>query len=267
MAAEKTGKKKKSLYLYAITVILLFLGIVVLSMALLFHVNSITIVGNDYIEDQELIGWVEEYEYSDNSLFLLWKFHHEEQGLLPSVERVDIKLKAPWAVEVHVEEKRPVGYLIDEMEYVYFDKEGMVLFKTSEILENIPCIEGIEAEEMKVYEVLPVTDTKVFTSILEVTQLVKKEGIAPDRITCSGKNINLYFGGICAQLGAEQYAERIVQIPPILEKLGDQSGTLHLENFSGLHSTISFQKTEIPPEEEQNPAEEEQIPSEDELIE
>ena len=40
--------------------------------------------------------------------------------------------------------------------------------------------------------------------------------------------------------------ERIMQISPILEKLGDQGGTLYLENFNTDNITITFEKDVIP---------------------
>ena len=37
-----------------------------------------------------------------------------------------------------------------------------------------------------------------------------------------------------------------MQISPILEKLGDQGGTLHLEDFNTDNITITFEKDVIP---------------------
>ncbi|MFQ9345121.1 MAG: hypothetical protein ACLR2O_05350 [Coprococcus sp.] len=37
-----------------------------------------------------------------------------------------------------------------------------------------------------------------------------------------------------------------MQISPILEKLGDQGGTLYLENFNTDNITITFEKDVIP---------------------
>ncbi|MEI3209887.1 MAG: hypothetical protein V8S14_02350 [Lachnospiraceae bacterium] len=36
--------------------------------------------------------------------------------------------------------------------------------------------------------------------------------------------------------------EKIAQIPPIIEKLGGQEGTLHLENYADGQETITFEK-------------------------
>ena len=40
-------------------------------------------------------------------------------------------------------------------------------------------------------------------------------------------------------------AVQIAQIPPILEKIGDKEGTLHLENYSEVKGTITFQEESL----------------------
>ena len=37
-------------------------------------------------------------------------------------------------------------------------------------------------------------------------------------------------------------AEKIAQIRPILEKLGDREGTLHLENYSEGNKSVTFEE-------------------------
>jgi len=47
-------------------------------------------------------------------------------------------------------------------------------------------------------------------------------------------------------LGHENIENRIEQITPILEKLGDQKGTLHLEDYNEKNTTIRFEKDFLP---------------------
>ena len=51
-------------------------------------------------------------------------------------------------------------------------------------------------------------------------------------------------------LGNENIENRISQITPIMEKLGEQSGTLHLENYDSENTIISFDKDVLPTFEE-----------------
>ena len=54
--------------------------------------------------------------------------------------------------------------------------------------------------------------------------------------------MNLYFGEICVQLGKMNFDEKLTQLPPILEKLEGKKVTLHLELYSELSNSISFEE-------------------------
>ena len=73
-----------------------------------------------------------------------------------------------------------------------------------------------------------------------------KQEISADRIVCRGDEIYLDIGKIYVNLGNQVSSDQIAQIPPILEKLGGQEGTLHLENYSESSDTITFDIGEIP---------------------
>ena len=58
----------------------------------------------------------------------------------------------------------------------------------------------------------------------------------------------MYIGKVCVSLGLDVTSEKIAQIKPILKKLEDKEGTLHLENYSGGNDTITFAIDEFPEE-------------------
>ncbi|MEF9942193.1 MAG: hypothetical protein RSA90_00365 [Lachnospiraceae bacterium] len=248
---EKRPKKKRYLF-YAFIVILLGIAIIIISTLLLTHVQKISIDGNEYITDDEIAKWVQDDPYARNSLYILWKYKTGRYKIPPNMEKADISLSAPWTVKVQVKEKKIVAYTLSDKDYVYFDKDGLVIARNSEFRDDIPGIEGIEASDIELYKVLPVKDTKVFKNILDVTEVLKRSELIPERIVCQDADITLYFGTVCVQLGKGNLEEKIIQISPILEKLGDQSGTLHLEHFSEGSETISFEKGVIPEEKVEN---------------
>ena len=133
-------------------------------------------------------------------------------------------------------------------ECIYFDKDGIVLAKTKELWDGIPCIEGLEVKKVQLYKELPVSkaNKKAFGNLLDMTMTLKKCDLAPDKIVCSGSDLYLFFGNKCVNVGHTNLEERIMQISPILEKLGDQGGTLYLENFNTDNITITFEKDVIP---------------------
>ena len=99
-------------------------------------------------------------------------------------------------------------------------------------------------EEKKLYHQLKTADNKVFAHILDVTQLLKKEELKPDRILSDGKNVTLYFGAICVELGSGGYANKVVQLPAVLGKLEGQTGILQMKYYNADSKYISFRRTD-----------------------
>lgn len=249
---NKRKRRIKKRTIYAAILIMMLTCFVMIGFLLLFQVRKIDVKGNQYLSSQEVADWVSTDELAGNSIYLLCKYNFTDYELLPAMEDVKVSLTNPWTVRIKVTEKRIAGYIAMGDDFVYFDKDGIVLAQTREWWEDIPCIEGLAVSEVKLFEELPVSkeNKKAFENLLDMSLTLKKYELEPDRIVCQGAELYLYFGKVCAILGDDNPEERIAQIPPILEKLGEQSGTLHLENYDENNTTISFEKDVLPPEPE-----------------
>ncbi|HJB86056.1 MAG TPA: FtsQ-type POTRA domain-containing protein [Candidatus Dorea faecigallinarum] len=244
MGKKKT--KRKSHRLYAFVVLLLAAAILVLSVLVLFYVQQIKVEGNEYCTDQQIVDTVRSDKYSINTLYIAGKYAIGKGKSLPCLESIHVSLSAPWTLKVTVKEKPIVGYLENKDNYAYFDKEGMVVSMSPTLIEGLPCIEGVSMKDIKLYSRLETDDSKIFEEILETSQEAVKQKISADRIVCRGDEIYLDIGKIYVNLGNQVSSDQIAQIPPILEKLGGQEGTLHLENYSESSDTITFDIGEIP---------------------
>lgn len=243
MANEKPKKKGGiARKIYAFLIILLGIMILALGILILFHTQSIKVNGLSYGREQEIIDWIKEDKSSANTLYLLCKYNIQKPKMLPFVDGMKVRLKAPWAVEVDVREKKIVGYIEAADGYYFFDKKGLVVFVGAQVVEEVPRIDGMTIEGMTLYKKLKTADDKVFGRILEVTQLLKKEELKPDRITSDGKNITLYFGTISVELGSGGYAYKILQLTAALEKLQGQTGVLKMQFYNENSNVISFRK-------------------------
>ena len=247
MQKERKKRIMKRAVMKAILVIML-VCIAMITFLLLFQVRKIEVSGNQYLSRQEIADWVQDDEWSANSLYLMIKYHLMDYEMLPAMEEVNVTMKNPWTVKVTLKEKRIAGYIDSGDNCIYFDKDGIVLAKTTELWDGIPCIEGLQVKKVELYKELPVSDAnkKAFANLLDMTLTLKKCDLTPDKIICSGSDLYLMFGNKCIDVGHTNLEERIMQISPILEKLGDQGGTLHLEDFNTDNTTISFEKDVIP---------------------
>ena len=245
---RKRRKKKKSHRLYALIVILLGLVIILLGFLLLFHIQRIEIQGNDYCNDKELVSVVQDDKYSGNSLYVFVKYAMGKGESLPCLEKIDVKIKLPWVLKISVKEKQIIGYVQTGEEYAYFDKEGLIVKKDSTYIDGIPCVEGIDTTDLKLYEPIQNETSKIFEEILETSQEMKKYDLSAGKIVCKNDRIYIYIGQICVSLGNNVTSEKIAQISPIIEKLDGKEGTLHLETYSENSSTITFDIGEFPEE-------------------
>jgi cell division protein FtsQ len=233
-------RKKKKHRIYALIVILLGIAILAAAFVLLFYVQKIEIQGNEYTDDQVILETVQDDPLSVNSVYLLWKNRFKDTEIPGSLSSMKISLKSPWTVKVTVKEKPIIGYFCLEDQYVFFDKEGTVVCTGQEMVADVPCIEGIEISEAKLYQPLQVKSEKLLTAILDAAQEVVNYELTPDRILCSDDGISLYFGQVCVMLGTNITTEKMAQITPILAKLEGKSGTLHLEHYTSDSNTITF---------------------------
>lgn len=212
----------------------------------LFETKEITVIGNQYCSEQEIKDWLLADEYSGNSLYILWKYNQNDVKQLPAVEETRVGLKSLGEVQVQVKEKEFSGRIDYNGVFLYFDREGIASLISDAVIEGVPYIEGMEIkpEEVLLGNVLPVTDGQIFEELKELMPLLEKQGLSPDKISCAGKDLTLHFGGVRVQIGSGQFADRLAQVPPILEKLTElyagQTGVLHLENYDISGSSIRF---------------------------
>ena len=243
---NRRRRKKKSHRIYAFIVLFLGLAIIAAIIFLLFYVQKIEVKGNDYVTEKEIIETVQSDDFSVNALYIWGKYALGKGKTLPCLEQMKVRLKAPWSVKIEVKEKPIVGYIQNGELYDYFDKEGLVVLESSALIEGVPYIEGIGLGEVKLYEHLRSKNTKIFEQILETSREITKHDLKPDRIVCEEDVICLYVGRIRIRLGKNVSAVQIAQIAPILEKIGDKEGTLHLENYSEVQGTITFEEGALP---------------------
>lgn len=248
---EKRGKKPKRKKSGRKFLVGLLCGIIILAglgylVIVLFEVEQIVVTGNQYCSEQEIIDWLKQDKYSDNSLYLLWKYNQNDVAQLPAVEEAKVGLKDLKTVSVQVKEKTFSGRVDYEGKFLYFDQQGKAALITDSVIEGVPYIEGMEikAEKITLGKALPEEEGQVYEEIKEIIPLLEKQGLSPDRIACEGTDLTLHFGGVRVQIGSGKFSERLAQVPPILEKLtemySDQTGVLHLENYDVSGSSIRF---------------------------
>lgn len=242
MAKKKKKKTKVWDCVYAFVTLTLMIAIIVISILLLTHVQKITVTGAKYSESSTIISWIKDDKYTSNSLYTLWKFKSGRYELPVYLEKVEVGIRMPWELTVKVTEKQIMGCVLTDDAYAYIDEEGLVIEKGTSMIQDIPVIEGLQVSNVKKYEKLKIENEKIFGYIVSLTKEVQKNELTPERLVWADDSMNLYFGEVCVKLGKSSFYEKLLQLPPILEKLEGKSGILHLEHYNQMSTSISFEQ-------------------------
>lgn len=234
------GNKRKVILLF----ILLLLAVAVLAVVGIFSIKKINISGNEHYTEEEIEKLIFSNKYCYNSLYLYWKYNYNKEYSFPFIDTIDVELISNNEVKINVYEKSMVGYIEYLGSYMYFDKDGIVVESSSELVEGVPLITGLKFDHIILHKELAVEDKAVFNTIVSITQLLAKHEITPDRIYFnSSYDMTLYFGDARVNLGADnETEEKIILLKNILQDLEGLSGVLHMENYTEGVSNITFEK-------------------------
>lgn len=207
-----------------------------------YEITSVTVMGNEHYSSKEIEEIVFDKPYTYNSIILTLKYHNKSIENVPFIERVDVDIVNPNKVRINVFEKAVAGYVEYLGHYMYFDKDGIVVESSNEIMDGIPYVTGLMYDHVVLHEPLPVDNSSVFLLILDITHLLNKYEINTDRIAFdSNGNITLYFGDARVSLGDDSFIdEKINEMHLLLPKLEGYSGVLHMENYNGDETNFSF---------------------------
>ncbi|MFV0363274.1 MAG: cell division protein FtsQ/DivIB [Suipraeoptans sp.] len=245
---KRKRKKRLGVRIYHFFTGLIGFAIIVVGTYVLFFIQDVSIEGNEYTDTNEIRETVLNDEYSFNSIYVWAKYKLDKGNDLPTINSIKVSIRKPWVLNIKVNEKKIVGYIETEKGYTYFDIDGMVVNESRELKEGVPKIEGLDLGTPKLYSKLDANEKNIFDEIIKTTEEVEKNNINTEKIIYRDGSIYLNQGNIYISLGTSITSEQIAQIPPILEKLVGQEGTLHLENYSANTESISFRKGEFPSE-------------------
>ncbi len=208
-----------------------------------YRITTVYVEGNVHYTNEEIMNLVMDGPLSHNSLVLSLKYKNKKIKDIPFVSAMDISVQDPHTVKIDVYEKAVAGYVEYLEKYMYFDKEGIIVEASNEKTQGIPLVTGLSFEHVVLYEPLPVSDPEVFSSILDITQLVNKYNLSIDRIYFAKDNsITLYFDDIRVSLGEDRNLdEKIMKLQYMLPEIEGQSGELRMENYTEETKSVSFE--------------------------
>ena len=242
---EKRRKKKRRKIRFAVfLVFLLTAGLSALIIWQVYRVGEVKVEGNEHYSKEQIEKFVLDDKYSWNSLYVYLKYRFMEMEQIPFVDTMEVSLENPKTLKIFVYEKEIIGYLyiasIDQN--VFFDKDGFVVETSKEMIEGIPRVDGLNCDQVVLYEKLPIEDKDILRSLLAASQSLKKNGIVPDEIQFEENgDLRLTYGNIKVLLGGgDKLTNKILRLSYILPQIEGKKGVLHVENWTENTTDIIF---------------------------
>ncbi len=232
--AMKHLKNKKKVW---ILVILVLFFLVFFGLFFGAKIKNVHVVGCEYYTEEQIKNKVVHSGLTKNTfgLYFMYAFHRGAE--IPFVEKISVEVTGMNSVDIIISEKAMIGCIHYMSEYIYFDKDGVVVESNTQRLEGIPVIEGVNFTKMNLHEKLEVKeeDEDIFERIMGVSQLLSKYQIDTDKVVFDAKKrVTLHVGDIRVSLGKrDMYDEQIAELSKLLPKAIKKKlkGELDMENF------------------------------------
>lgn len=236
--------RKKIIILIA-TIFLIICGIAGVFAMQRISEKNIIIEGNEKYTKEEMISFIFRSDWDRNPFVLYYKNKFSKQKVIPFVDEYDVKITSLNSVKITIYEKKIIGYVNYMGSNMYFDKDGTIVESSTEVIEGIPKITGLNFDSIILYETLPVGSDKVFRLILDTTQILQKYRIAVDKIYISdNKEVTLYIEQIKVELGTgEDMNDKIRSLNDMLPNLQGLSGTLDIKKYNTNNDGYTFKKS------------------------
>jgi cell division protein FtsQ len=223
----------------------LFLIVIAAMAFILVHdrITEVEVIGNKHYTEEEIRNMVLKGNIMDNSLLLSLKYRNKSIEDIPFIETMDVEVLGADSIRIMVYEKTLAGCVSYLNNYMYFDREGIVVESSPEMTEGVPEVTGLHFEYVQLYEKLPVEKEEVFQEILDLTQLLSKYEISADKIYFdSDMNVTLYFGQARVRIGSgSRIDEKIMQLSVMIPAIEGKSGVLDMTDFGENTTSLTFE--------------------------
>lgn len=235
--------------------ILIILVIIAAGLAALFFyldreykLTGVTVSGCSYYTEDEIKEKLVAGILKDNTLGL-YLLNRIREPSIPFVEKVDMEMVNHHELLISIYEKSMIACIPYMNEYLYFDKDGIIIENSAKKMDWVPVVEGIQFGTMNLHEKLEVEDDDIFDKILNLSQLLKQYSIKTKKVYFNYQSeVILYTGNIKVLLGnSDRYDDKIAELSNIIKKAKNRKlkGTLDMRSFESGQSEIIFKEEEI----------------------
>ena len=231
--ARERKKGKGFLTAFIVMFILIAVGIAVY---IGFQAESITYAGNSHYSDEEM---TEKIFGKDKPNVLLYKLFGNKKKTIPFIQKYDVEIQWPKKMYITVYEKSVIGYIRYMGCNMFFDKDGIVVESSTEII-------GLKFNSIVLGSKLDVGDDDIFRQILDLTQSFDKYDLDVSKVYFdSSDNLILYIEEVKVYLGnSDDYTDKLFELKQMETKFSGLKGTLYMQDYTKDSNAIIFKKDE-----------------------
>lgn len=208
---------------------------IIVLLVFLFRVTKVTVEGNTFFSEEVVESEVCGTFLDRNTITAFIKNHLGFATELPYVREYEITYPGIHEIHIKLYEKKIIAGIAYMNQYIYFDKDGMVLKSTNEEMEGIPLFETKTMTTFTLYEKVQMEDEELLGQIMNLSNLFQHYGVTWDRVVFDSKNAAfLYTGEIKVSLGKkDSYDEQISALSSVLATAKEQnlSGEIDMTNY------------------------------------
>lgn len=226
---EPRIKHKKWIVIGSIFLLLLFC-------ALFFRVKKVTVEGNTYYTQKQMAEMFQKNIFQKN-VVTFWLM--DKCSLSPKLDFVrEYDVTYPSLNEIHIKlyEKTIVAGIAYSNQYIYFDKDGMVLQSADKPVKGIPLFETKNLTTFTLYEKVQMEDEGLLGQIMNLANLFQHYKVEWDKVEFDENNeAFLYIHQTKVLLGKkDNYDEAISALSSVLQERNvpkDEVAEIDLRNY------------------------------------
>lgn len=123
--------------------ILLVIGIPSILFISTFNIKKLEVIGTKRYKPEQITSQLMKNKLDTNALYFYMNYNYFTKVRLPFIEKIDVTMTDPHSITVYVYEKMVAGCVEFMGEYMYFDKDGIIVECSVNRLEDVPIIKGL----------------------------------------------------------------------------------------------------------------------------
>ncbi len=229
----------KKIYIYILMgIALISLIFMLLMLSPWLNIQNIEINGLETIEKADIIR---EMKLDKTTNILSFNSFVAKRRLKSNyyIENVIVKKQLPNTVIINITERKVVGYIPYINDYIYIDKDGMVIDVKPTYKQVLPMIYGLKFDSFIIGKKLKTDNNEKFEIVMEITNFVKSKENLKDIIKIDVSNlddIHLYMDKLDIVLGnTDALSLKMNTLDEILKNFTpEERGFLYINDVSKL---------------------------------